>query len=42
MEAVVGAFDVVLSPTSSLSTLPSTVFDGSIFPTEIIQVHLWF
>lgn len=41
MEAVVGAFDVVvLSPTSSLSTLPSTVLTGRFFPTEIIQVYL--
>lgn len=40
MEAVVGAFDVVVSPTSSLSTLPSTVLTGRFFPTEIIQVHL--
>lgn len=32
MEAVVGAFDVVVSPTSSLSTLPSiTVLTGRFF-----------
>lgn len=40
MEAVVGAFDVVVLPTSSLSTLPSIVLTGRFFPTEIIQVYL--
>lgn len=41
MEAVDGAFDVVVSPTYlTLSTLPSTVLTGRFFPTEIIQVHL--
>lgn len=31
MEVVVGAFDVVVSPTSSLSTLLSTVLTGRFF-----------